>query len=1214
VTAPPVVSWTAPARSQGEVWRGTLVRALEGEEVVAPLRNAAFHKYTRQSTRVEEVPPLHELLFMRATAREAAPWWEVDLGGAMWVEAIHVELYDAPAGSRVTIAAFPFATPAGDPPAVATIHEEWLERGGAHRISVPAPAVRIARHVRVTLHAPEGETVELAVRDCEIVAADLFAATLRGTMRRAFALHRERTLFVDLAPGAAGAAMTYEAVWSQAMALARALAARLEPAEDRRFVVVATRNRPEWVIADQAILARGYVSVAMAPDDGDERAARILELTRPACIVCEAGDAERLARLCPTPALLVVCDAAAPLDGEGRVRFEDLVATGAALAASDVPAAAERREEELYAVLFTSGSTGQPRGAMRTYATFHAMLGTYGAGQPLRHLSFQPLSHLSERMFLPALLVNGATIAFSRGGAHLMDELRAFAPTLVGSVPRLFDVLYAGYQRRLRAAIAAEPDTPRAVHEARALAEARGAFGKNVQSVSVGSAPVSPEVLAFMRRCFADLWVTEGYGSTEVGTIAVDGRIQSHVEVKLVPRAEDVAAAGAPERGEIWVRTPHMIAGYLGDAAATNAAIDGDGYFATGDLGERGGDGSVRVIGRLRNAVKLAQGEFVSAERVEAALATADGVDRIYVHAAAGAPGIAALVAPARDATGAADATAASMLAVLRAHGRRAGLSAWELPRGVVLADAPFTVDNGLLTASGKLARGAIARLYDARLTALASGGPPDAPAASDHDPGTDLAARIARVVAGAIGRAIAIDEPLAGAGVDSLAAAEILAALSDDLGRDVPLTLWFEAATIDDLAIRLETFADPGTAPALRDLALADLAAGPNLSNLTNFPPSPSQIRDGDGGKFVKFDNVALRRVLVTGATGFLGAHIVEELVARTDLEIVCLVRAADDAAAKVRLGDAFARHRVPLGAIAGGRVRAIAGDLAAPGLGRDDEANARLADEVDAIVHVGAVVSWLAPYAAVRAANIGGTRALLEIAASGGRVRPFHHVSTISTAPATGDERTILDERTAFASSPYALSKWIAEHHVRRAGEAGLPVAIYRPALIAGHSARGHGNRDDFLHRYLAGVTELGLYLDLDDAVLDMTPVDFVARAITALVTAAPQGDGATYHLANVDQSMTYARLGRALVATGIAAQPSPYDRFRAALLAAPSSRLAALAAFFPAAGFALGSGPWPCAATVAALTRLGVARPPVDDALVARFVRATVEIGPE
>src|SRR5262249_10846499 len=151
-----------------------------------------------------------------------------------------------------------------------------------------------------------------------------------------------------------------------------------------------------------------------------------------------------------------------------------------------------------------------------------------------------PLSHLSERMYLPALFVHGGTIAFSRGGAHLLDELRALEPTTVGTVPRLFEVLYASYQRRIRAGQS----------DAQALSEARASFGTNLLAVSVGSAPVSAEVLAFMRRCFADVWVSEGYGSTEVGSITFDGRVLEHVEVKLIP---------GPERGEIHVRTPHAI-------------------------------------------------------------------------------------------------------------------------------------------------------------------------------------------------------------------------------------------------------------------------------------------------------------------------------------------------------------------------------------------------------------------------------------------------------------------------------------------------------------------------------------------------------------------------------------------------------------------------------------------------------------------------------
>jgi fatty acid CoA ligase FadD9 len=731
-------------------------------------------------------------------------------------------------------------------------------------------------------------------------------------------------------------------------------------------------------------------------------------------------------------------------------------------------------------------------------------------------------------MYLPAVLVNGGCIAYSEGGAHLIDELSALRPTTIGSVPRLWEVLHAGYARRVRA----EPDA-----EPRILAETRALLGDRLLAVSVGSAPVSAEVLAFMRRCFADVWVSEGYGTTELGTIAVDGVIAKDVEVRLVA-------------GEIWVKSPHVIEGYLGDATQ---AVDADGFVATGDLGERDQAGRVRIIGRAKNTIKLAQGEFVAIDRVEAILATSPVVDRIFVHAGYGSSHLAAVVVP-RGEVGA----EVDLAAALRAHARTAGLAAYEVPVEVVVETEPFSVENGLITASGKLARPALVAKYGARLGSATR-------PTIDLAPELPVAARIARIASQVAKRTISIDEPLgAGIGVDSLAAAEILAAVSEELDRDVPLAWWFESKTIADLAARLA--ATPHGAAANTDLARADLALATPTTLVTPAISKP-------------------RRVLLTGATGFLGAFLVEALHA-VEVEPTCLVRARDDAHAQQRLDDALAKRGITARAVA------IAGDLA----------DLHVDLDVDAIVHAGATVSWLASYEALRAPNVLGTLALLELAARRGI--PVHHISTISTAPPDGDETSSLAFDTAVASTPYALSKWIAESHVRRAGQGGLPITIYRPAMIAGDTRRGIGNADDYLNRYIAGVGELGVYLDREDAVIDMTPVDFVAQAIATCVAHGTTGE--TLHLANVDQSLTYAALGRALVAAGVRAVPATYEAFRAALLANKASRLHPLAAFFPEQ-FSLGMGPWPCAKSVALLAALGVSRPRIDDALIARYVSA-------
>jgi fatty acid CoA ligase FadD9 len=1249
--APVRVELAVPRRAMLGVLGGGGAAAEEGEPEAAaqepvPLVDAAFHRYTRQSTvatgeaaaagaaagRLGLLAP-----WMAPTEAEPAPWWELDLGRAMCIARIRIDLAPVPPGTRIVCRAFGFGRPSGELWPDSVVLEATAEADTPPRLVLEATVV--ARYVRVELvaaavarsaagtGAAAGPRVALVVEASEVLAAELYADTLLGTMRRAFALFGERPLCLarDGDEGPYRPHLTYDAVWSLAAALARGLARRAEVPGARLVLGVMLRNRPEWIAAELAALIRGHVVVAMAPDDADDRLAEVLARAAPGCVICEAADAARLVRLAASARLIVACDdggeggeGGAGVAGEGGgarlVGWGALVAEGARETA---PPVAPRSEDDPYAVLFTSGSTGAPKGAVRTYRTFHAMIQSYAIAHSPRHLSFQPLSHLSERMYLPTLLVHGGCVAFSRGGARLLDELRALEPTTVGSVPRLFEVLYASHQRRVRAAsgeageVAGEA-ARQAIVEA-SLAEARRAFGGRLRAVSVGSAPVGPAVLAFMRRCFADIWVSEGYGSTEVGSIAFDGVVLPHVEVKLVPRADaPPPEPGAPERGEIHVRTPHTIAGYLSDPEATAAAIDTDGFFATGDLGERGADGRVRVIGRVRNTIKLAQGEFVSLERVEVALGGAAIADRVFVHAAHGAPGLAALVVPQADALArlvaarapevAASGDGAAALAELiarpgaaelvlgelRAHGLAAGLAPYELPRAVLLEAAPFTVEAGLLTPSGKLARGTLAGRHGARLAALAAGaaevpvlssgariaeaGAPDA-----VDQIVRQIDRVVRVASGVAGRAIDPHEPLGtGVGVDSLTAAEILEALSRELGRDIPLAWWFEAASLAELAARL---ARPDVAPgagasAAQGQALADLALEPRLGTVPAARP--------------------IRTVLLTGATGFLGAHLVESLRAK-GLEVVCLVRAADDAAAQVRLSRALAERRVP----DPGGVRAIAGDLAAPGLGGLGGL-AGIAG-IDAIVHAGAAVSWLASYPALRGPNVLGTLALLELAAARGI--PLHHVSTISTAPPDGDEDSRLGLPAALAATPYALSKWIAEEHARRAAAAGVPVAIYRPAMIAAHTERGIGNRDDFLTRYLAGCLELGRYIDDDTAVIDMTPADFVAAAIAALVVAHPRGGG-VHHLANADQSPTYAALGRAMAAAGAPVRPAPYAEFRAALLADRACRLHALAAFFPES-FSLGMGPWPCRRTTAALAALGVPRPRIDPAIIARYV---------
>jgi thioester reductase-like protein len=267
-------------------------------------------------------------------------------------------------------------------------------------------------------------------------------------------------------------------------------------------------------------------------------------------------------------------------------------------------------------------------------------------------------------------------------------------------------------------------------------------------------------------------------------------------------------------------------------------------------------------------------------------------------------------------------------------------------------------------------------------------------------------------------------------------------------------------------------------------------------------------------------------------------------------------------------------------------------------------DAQRSDVAKRMDAIVHAGAVVNWLYPYGSLRAANVLGTVELLKLAVAG-HEKPFHFVSTISTAQPDGDESSKLSYAHACAGGGYGLSKWVAEEIVRRAGDAGHPVAIYRPSMITGHSTRGIGNASDYVNRYLSACVQFGKFLDTPDERIDMTPVDFVANGIAALVEARPVG-GATYHLTNIEQSMTYRDLGQHLIRAGVPCVPCGYPEFRGLALA-EGSPLRALSSYFPDSGFVMRMGPWPSAQSRVALMELGVRCPPVDERLIEAYVRA-------
>ena len=245
-------------------------------------------------------------------------------------------------------------------------------------------------------------------------------------------------------------------------------------------------------------------------------------------------------------------------------------------------------------------------------------------------------------------------------------------------------------------------------------------------------------------------------------------------------------------------------------------------------------------------------------------------------------------------------------------------------------------------------------------------------------------------------------------------------------------------------------------------------------------------------------------QEIFLTGATGFLGIYLLYELLVQTQAVIYCLVRAPNLEAGKERLRAKFKSYDLDHDAWEF-RVVPVLGDLNEPLLGLSEEKFQTLAQTVDVIYHNGALVNFLYPYTALKAANVGGTHEILKLAITH-KIKPVHYISTIGVFLSSHliphqvvYEQDSLDHGGTLYGG-YAQSKWVAEKLVSLAGERGLPISIYRPGTITGHSQTGACSTQDWLSLTLKSSVLLEMIPELE-TMLEMTPVDYVSGTIVHL-----------------------------------------------------------------------------------------------------------------
>ncbi len=246
---------------------------------------------------------------------------------------------------------------------------------------------------------------------------------------------------------------------------------------------------------------------------------------------------------------------------------------------------------------------------------------------------------------------------------------------------------------------------------------------------------------------------------------------------------------------------------------------------------------------------------------------------------------------------------------------------------------------------------------------------------------------------------------------------------------------------------------------------------------------------------------------VLLTGATGFLGTFLLAELLQRTSASIYCLVRANDAEQGKNKLQQVLSDASLWQPEYSA-RIHALPGDLAQPRLGLSNQIFDDLAREVDTLYHNGSLVNMLYPYEQMKAANVDGTREIIRLATTH-HIKPLHHISTLSVFPHKEQtrvqyvrEQEALDAYHEYVRGGYAQSKWVSEKIVTIARSRGLPVTIYRPGRITGHSQTGSWRSDDVICHMIKACIQLGKKPVLtEEDMLELVPVDYVSQAVVAL-----------------------------------------------------------------------------------------------------------------
>ncbi len=524
-------------------------------------------------------------------------------------------------------------------------------------------------------------------------------------------------------------------------------------------VALLSENRPEWAFADYACLAARAADVPIYPTLPAKQAEYILRDSGAAVVFC-SNDAQ-LDKVLEVrgglPALkhIVVFDAAAKRGGaQTLAELEDLGRRGAARYSGWQQDALAVKPDDLATIIYTSGTTGDPKGVMLTHNNIYSNVVAALQVMPIsagdEALSMLPLTHIFERMVAYTLFHGGVVINYAESFDTVAANLQEVKPTIVLSVPRLYEKVYArvlenalsgsGLKRKIffwakgvgdewaTHTLAGLPvptglALQKKIADKLVFSKLQARTGGRIKFFVSGGAPLSADIAKFFLG--AGLPIAEGYGLTETSpviTLNPLGRIKLGTVGKPIPGVQVKIA----NDGEILAKGPGIMKGYFNKPEATKDVIDADGWFHTGDIGELDADNYLKITDRKKDIIVTAGGKNVAPQPIENMVKTNKFVvnavmlgDKRRFTIMLVVPNLDTLGAWAKARNLAFSSNAQLLdLADVKAKmerevmGNLRDLAQYEMPKRVVLLEKDFTIEGGHLTPTLKVKRRAVETTY----------------------------------------------------------------------------------------------------------------------------------------------------------------------------------------------------------------------------------------------------------------------------------------------------------------------------------------------------------------------------------------------------------------------------------------------------------------------------------------------------------------------